>query len=147
MALIRWNPEQTFFPSLRGWLTDFFDDDSPMSFPVVGISMPAVNVSENDEAYTVEVAAPGFSKDHFRVEVQNGCLTISAEVKEEKKEEKEGKYTRREFRYGTFSRSFTLPENVDESRIAAKYTDGILRIQLPKKHVDTSKSTKSIAIE
>ncbi|MCS7036708.1 MAG: Hsp20/alpha crystallin family protein [Saprospiraceae bacterium] len=148
MALIKWNPEVSLFPSMSTWLADFFDDWNEGNVPAIkGVSIPAVNVSETPEAYAVEVAAPGFSKDNFRLEVKDGYLVISGEMKEEKKEEEKGKYTRREFRYGSFSRAFALPNNVDEHNIRAQYNDGILRINLPKKESEAKAPTKSITIE
>ncbi len=147
MALIKWNPELSLFPA-ASWWSDFFNDEGEWVFPGGrGMSMPAVNIAEKDDAYTVEVAAPGFQKDHFRIEVKNGYLILSGEQREEKKEEEKGKYTRREFRYGSFSRSFALPDDVDEARIRARYNDGILEVTLPKKEAAPAQTAKSIAIE
>ncbi|MEI5579364.1 Hsp20/alpha crystallin family protein, partial [Streptomyces brasiliscabiei] len=86
---------------------------------------PAVNVSETDKNYEIEVAAPGMKKDDFKVKVENGAIHISAERKEEK-EEKQKNYTRQEYSYNSFSRSFTLPEDVKEDDIKAQYEDGVL---------------------
>lgn len=148
MVLIKWNPEASLFPSMSAWLADFFDDESNWNFPAMkGISVPAVNISETPEAYTLEMAAPGFSKDNFRLEIKNGYLVISGETKEEKQDEEKGKYTRREYRYGSFSRAFALPDDVDERHIRAQYTDGILRVHLPKKEGEANIPAKSIAIE
>ncbi len=148
MALIKWNPETSLFPAMSSWLTDFFNDEGDWNFPAVrGVSVPAVNVSENAEAYALEVAAPGYKKDDFRIEIKNGYLMISGEAKEEKKEEKKGKYTRCEFRYGSFSRAFALPDDIDEGHIKARYSDGILHITLPKKETKDTKESKSISIE
>ena len=121
------------------WNADrFFGDD-------FGNFMPAVNIKDNDKTYEIEVAAPGMQKEDFDVKVDNGVLRISAE-REEKKEEKEENYTRREFSYNTFSRSFVLPENVDADNVAAKYSDGILHLTMKKKKVETPK-TKKIEIK
>ncbi|MBK8557152.1 MAG: Hsp20/alpha crystallin family protein [Lewinellaceae bacterium] len=133
MALIKWNPESKFFPAAVDWMDDVIDkayaDDFFPKFK--GISLPAVNVSETNTLYKMEVAAPGFEKNDFKIEVKNGYLTISAETKEEKTEQDE-KMNRREFFFNTFTRSFALPENVNAAKITAKFEKGMLRIALPK---------------
>lgn len=106
--------------------------------------MPAVNVKDNEKNYEIEVAAPGMKKEDFSITVDNRILTISAEVKEEK-EVKEDKYSRREFVSGSFSRSFTLPENVDENNIQANYENGILKVVVPKAQ-EKSPQKKTIAL-
>jgi HSP20 family protein len=95
-----------------------------------------MNIKENDEHFEIDVAAPGFTKKDFEISVENGVLRISAENKEEI-EEKKDEYTRREFNYNSFSRSFTLPENVNEDeKIEATYKRGILKLVLLKLHED-----------
>ncbi|MBF01394.1 Hsp20/alpha crystallin family protein [Flavobacterium coralii] len=105
-----------------------------------------VNIKETDESYTVELMAPGMKKEDFNIEIDNDLLTISAEVKSEKNEQEEGKYTRREFSYSSFKRAFTLPESVKEDDINASYQDGILRIALPKKEEALPKPKRLIDI-
>ena len=96
-------------------------------------TLPAVNTFENKDSYELEVAAPGMKKDDFKIELDNNTLTISSE-KDESHEEKENEYSRREFSYQSFTRSFQLPENkVENSKIAARYTDGILYVSIPKR--------------
>ncbi len=110
--------------------------------------MPAVNIMENDNEFQVEVAAPGMKKDDFKIELDNNVLVISSERehKEEEKDEK-GNYCRREFRYASFRRSFTLPEGkVNVDKINAKYTDGVLQIHLPKREEVKPKPLRSINI-
>ncbi|MEZ4893203.1 MAG: Hsp20/alpha crystallin family protein [Saprospiraceae bacterium] len=109
MSLIKWNPENNFFPSFSNWMDDFFPDNGYKSFN--GMSVPAVNILETKKDFKLKIAAPGFKKNDFKLEVQHGLLTISGEMKMEK-EEKEERYTRQEFSYSTFRRSFTLPENI-----------------------------------
>ena len=104
-----------------------------------GEEFPAVNIVENDNNYEIEVAAPGMKKDDFKVEVENGILTISAEKKEEKKESKKN-YTRQEYYYSSFTRSFTLPDNAKEDGLAARYEDGMLKLTVSKKAVSVSKA-------
>ncbi|MEQ9404070.1 MAG: Hsp20/alpha crystallin family protein [Cyclobacteriaceae bacterium] len=117
------------FPMLTN-VSDFFGEDW---FPTRMINdwSPAVNVVDNEGQYEIEVAAPGLKKDDFNVEVENGVLTISGKTENEE-EEKKKNYTRKEFSSRSFSKSFTLPENVDEEHLNAKYTDGILKLTLTK---------------
>lgn len=102
-------------------------------------TVPAVNISENKEAYKLTLAAPGLTRDDFRIDVENNMLTLSAE-KEEKEEEKDEKFTRKEYSYTSFSRSFNIPEDVKAENIEAKYTDGILTLVMPKKEEARRKS-------
>ncbi len=123
------------------WLPSIFDDmfkadwlDGGSSMNRIGTSVPAVNVSENDDFFTLEVAAPGKSKNDFNLELDNGTLTISSEERnEEEKKDDKGRFTRREFSYSSFKRAFSLPETVDVEKISAEYKDGVLVINLPKK--------------
>jgi HSP20 family protein len=93
--------------------------------------IPAVNVTDNKDNFLVSVAAPGMKKNDFKIDINGDMLTISCE-KEETREEKEKKYTRKEYNYSSFSRSFTLPDNVTRSKIEATYDDGVLHLRLPK---------------
>ena len=98
--------------------------------------VPAMNVKELDDHFEIEIAAPGFNKKDFEISIENGMLKIRAEQKEEK-EKKEEDYTRREFNYNSFYRSFTLPENVNaDEMIDATYKRGILKLVLNKLHVE-----------
>jgi len=98
--------------------------------------IPAMNVKETEEHFEIEMAAPGFNKKDFKISIENGLLKISAENSEEIKEE-EGDYTRKEFNYNSFLRSFTLPDNVNEEEmIDATYKRGILKLVLNKIHLD-----------
>lgn len=110
-------------------------------------TLPAVNVKENSNEFQIEVAAPGMKKENFRVDYENGRLTISSELKNEK-EEKEGEtVTRREFSYQSFQRSFTVAEEVvNADQISAKYNEGILHITLPKREEVKPKPAKQIKI-
>lgn len=112
-----------------GNLSDFFDDDW---FSVKSSDLlPAINVSDNDGNYEIEMAVPGFKKEEFNVSIENGVLTISAKTQKEE-EEKKKNYTRKEFSSKSFSRSFTLPDNIDENSIDAEYKDGVLKVLLHK---------------
>ncbi|MBP6009854.1 MAG: Hsp20/alpha crystallin family protein [Bacteroidia bacterium] len=107
--------------------------------------MPAVNVKDGKDQYEIEVAAPGLKKEDFKIRVEHGILTISSEQKSEK-ESKEGEYTRREFNYQSFSRSFALPQDVKEEDIQASYADGILKLLVAKKQTVTAKG-REIAVK
>lgn len=135
------------FPTLRNSISDLFDVEKFFDFNGFETRslVPAVNVQESNDKFELEVAAPGLSKKDFNIEVANGVLNISCE-KEETKEEKEKNFTRREFSYSSFQRSFTLPPNVNEDDIKAKYEDGLLKITLKKKEETKDDSTKKIDI-
>ena len=95
-------------------------------------AVPAVNIKESDTLVEIQLAAPGFKKEDFKIAVENDVLTIGAEVKKEE-EEKKDSYTRKEFSYSSFSRSFNLPEFLETENVKAVYENGILNIALPKK--------------
>lgn len=125
MGLVKFNP------ALVNRVFDDFFNGAPTRTHFGG-TVPAVNVKETNDDYLIELAAPGLKKDAFKIEVEEGILTISAEHKTENEEKREG-YTRREFGFTNFTRRFTLPETADENNITATYTDGVLGINLPKK--------------
>ena len=106
---------------------------------------PSINIIEENDKFLVEVASPGLEKSDFDVKINNDHLIISAK-KETKNEEENENYTRREFNYTSFNRSFYLPENVDSEKIDAKYKDGILTISLSKKEESVDKGPKEIVI-
>jgi HSP20 family protein len=108
-------------------------------------AVPPVNIRETEQSFTVELMAAGMKKEDFNIEVDNDLLTISAEVKAESDGEK-GKFTRREFSFASFKRSFTLPETVKEDEINAAYEDGILKLTLPKKEEALPKAKRLIEI-
>lgn len=99
----------------------------------IGFNTPAVNIKETEDDYAVELAAPGLVKEDFNIELDNDLLIISSEKKSENESEEKGKYTRKEFSYTSFKRSFTLPETADADKIEASYENGMLLIKLPKK--------------
>lgn len=107
--------------------------------------MPAVNVVERADEYKIDLAVPGMEKEDFRVEVDNGVLTISGERREENKAEGDV-YTRREFHYGSFMRTFTLPDDVDGEKISASYENGVLSITVAKKEEAKRKPKRAINI-
>ena len=137
----------------NNWLpnvfTDFFTDDW---FPMraVATTAPAINVKENDKQFTVEIAAPGMTKDDFRVQVNDqDQLVISVEKKNENKDEdKNSKYLRREFNYMRFEQTLQLPDHVNKEAITAKVCSGVLKIELPKlEHVLDKQPARVIEIQ
>ena len=111
---------------IRPW-NEWLDEKWPFS-----THLPAVNVKETNDTYEITMAAPGLEKNDFKIDVNGSLLTISAE-KDEKKEEKDESYSRREYSYKSFSRSFSLPEDIIKDKIDANYQNGELRLTLPKK--------------
>jgi Molecular chaperone (small heat shock protein) len=124
---------------------DFFDGDFDIPSFRLGVNVPSVNVSETPKEFLLELAAPGLERKDFNVEVDNHTLCISAEKKEEKKET-EGDYTRKEYSFNSFSRTFSLPENVKEGNIDAKYENGILKVSIPKMKETQVKTTQKISV-
>lgn len=137
----------TRFPSL---LNEFFTPFTDW-FETGGMgremTIPAVNITEQEDDYMVSLAAPGLKKDDFNIDVNGNMLNISCE-KEEKKEDKDVRYNRREYSYTSFERSFTLPDEVNKDKIDAKYEDGVLKLVLPKKEeAKKSAISKHIAVK
>jgi HSP20 family protein len=110
------------------------------------MNIPAVNVTEHEDEFMVELAVPGMKKDDFKIDVNGNMLTISSE-KEDSKEEKDKKFTRKEYNYSSFSRSFTLPDEINKEKIDAKYDNGILKIALPRKEEAKKLTAKHIAVK
>jgi HSP20 family protein len=137
-------------PAFNSVFGDFLNDDF-MNWPVNRTEknwnrVPAVNISENDDEWVVELAAPGMEKSDFQIELDQEVLSVSAQ-KEEKNEEKNDKYSVREFSYSNFSRSFRLPEHiVDGQKINAKYDNGVLKLHIPKKEEAKPQPVRTIDI-
>lgn len=127
---------------------DFFDETLNMGTGSIGTTLPAVNISETNNELNIEVAAPGMNKNNFKVEVKDDQLNIS--YHHETKAEEGNKTTehwRREYRFESFSRSFSLPPIVESEKIAASYVDGILKITVPKKEEARKKPAQNITIK
>ena len=138
------------FPTFPSFFDNFLSRDlmdwNNSNFSGINSTLPAVNISEDDESFLIEVAAPGLVKENFKVNFDKNRLVISSEQKEEKNEGNQ-KYTRREFSYQTFQRSFSLLEGaVDSDKISAKYVDGILLVSLPKREEVKPKPAREIDI-
>jgi HSP20 family protein len=150
-----------FAPSRKAYSHPFFSNVLPSFFDEAfstresAAFMPAVNIAEDEKNWHIEVSAPGFKKEDFKIRLENETLTISAEHKEDASTSSaessasstEKKYSRREFRYGSFSRSFRLPkEKVNEEAINAAYDNGILTLTIPKKEEEKKEQLKEIKI-
>lgn len=123
---------------------DFFNTDLPARHR--GTTAPAVNVLENENGYTVKVAAPGLTKDDFSVSLDaDGNLSVKME-KHTDENEKEGRYVRREWDYSKYEQAFTLPDDVDKEQISASVADGVLTVQLPKIGKPETKVSRNIEI-
>ncbi|MCS6981737.1 MAG: Hsp20/alpha crystallin family protein [Flavobacteriales bacterium] len=119
------------FPSITKMMEDIFDSDL-FRFPLTDVSLPPVNISRSDDAYDIEMAVPGFQKGDFKISVEDGVLKISGEHKSEQ-EKKEKNYTRREFSFSSFERSFRLPEECNPENVTASYENGVLYVKVPTK--------------
>ncbi len=147
MTLVKWNSNgNSTVPAFNSLIENFFGRDlSDFVGRDLATTIPAVNVVESPEAYTVQVAAPGLKKEHFQINFHNNLLTIASKA-ETTTEETKGKYTRKEFGYTSFQRSFTVPNTVDADRIEAAYKDGILHVQLPKREEAKERPSRQITI-
>src|SRR6476646_10132874 len=139
MSIVKWkrpsNGHETGSPvaystPFGSLMENFFNDN--LFSGEFSTAVPAVNVSEDDEQFNVELSAPGFKKEDFKIESDNRMLIISGEHKTEE-EKKTKTFTRREFNYGSFRRTFAMPDTVNDEQIDARYENGILKISLPKK--------------
>lgn len=137
----RQNP---FFPAFSDSLFkgNFFNDND-------FASAPAVNIAENNDGFSIEVAAPGLNKEDFQINIDHNVLSISSEkhTESESKDEKENKYYRREFNYSSFERSFSLPDYADTEKIKATHTNGVLNVFIPKREEAKEKPARVISIE
>jgi HSP20 family protein len=137
-----------YAPTFSSWIDDLinssFDSDG---LSVISTSVaPAVNIIENDKAFELHMAVPGYSKSDFKINIDQQQLSVSSEQKHEK-EETSDHYTRREFGYSSFKRSFELPKTVNKEQISASYEDGLLKIFLPKLEESQVKAVRQIEIE
>jgi len=133
-----WDDDDLFNRNMSNWGVSNYSDTT----------LPAVNIRETKDSYEVEMAAPGMKKEDFKIELDRNILTISSEKTEEYEEQgEEEKYSRKEFSYQSFQRSFSLPkEVVDEDKIKAQYRDGVLHLTIPKKEEAKQKPPRKIEI-
>ncbi len=133
----------------ESWFPTVFEDFLNTDFmPRANTTAPAVNVKEDEKAYTMELAAPGIKKEYCRVGInEDGNLTIAIENKMEHKEEnKKHHYLRREFSYSNYQQNYTLPDDVERDKISAKVENGILTVTLPKIVKEEKKFAKAIEV-
>ena len=132
----------------NSWLPEVFNDFlNTANMPKTNATAPAINVLESEKEYTVELAAPGLSKEDFDVNINSdGDLTIKMEKKAEK-QEKKGHYLRREFAYSKYEQTLILPDDVQKEHIAARVNNGVLTVVLPKIQVQKEKVARQIAVD
>ncbi len=138
-ALMRYQPVS----SLSRMIDELFDESkffNALDRSLPEGNWPRVDITEDEKAYHIKADLPGMEKDDISVSVERGLLTISGEKKEEKKEKKKGQFYHYERRYGNFTRSFNLPDHVDEAHIEAAYRNGVLELTLKKTEVSKPKS-------
>jgi HSP20 family protein len=142
MSIIRYNPND-FVPSTFSSLVDKFFNES-LARTGGSVFTPKVDVIESETSYEVQVAVPGLSKEDFKIEINENYLTVSGERKFTN-EKKDKSFHSIETNYGSFSRSFTLPDNADGAKISAKYNNGILELVIPKDEKKILKQTIKVS--
>ncbi len=138
------------FPTFAKVVNDIFNEDFVKNLDenlsVWNGSQPAVNVKEDADGFALALAAPGYGKEDIEVKIEENVLTISSEKKDEATEKEGEKFTRKEFKYAAFKRTFTLPDTVDSTKIVANYENGILNLSIPKKEEAKPLPARTIAI-
>jgi HSP20 family protein len=132
MTLVKFNNGQR--NAVNPWFNDVFEsifNDSFVNERFVS-KVPAVNIAETENEFHIELAAPGLKKEDFKINLDKNVLSVSTEKKSENVDESK-KYSKREYSYSSFVRSFTLPESADAGKIEAEYTDGVLKLNVSKK--------------
>ena len=150
MALLARN--ERLSSSIPSFIDSFFNRDwsdwNNMNFSGMNQTLPACNIREENDHFLIEVAAPGLTRDDFKVSVVNNQLLVSCEKRSSEDERSEKGYTRHEFSYETFQRAFSLPEGqINGDNISAKYQNGILYLTLPKREEVRTKPAKEIQIQ
>jgi len=126
---------------------DFFNDRVSQKYYGRGFaSAPAVNIVEAHDGFRIDVAAAGLTKDDFKIHIEDDVMTVSASKEQDKQKDAQDNYTRREFNYASFSRSFQLDESIDQESVKAEHMNGILKIHLPKLKEAVKQGPKSIKI-
>ena len=149
MTLIKWknNKPANAFDTMPSLFNDFFEgmfNNDLMNREMMRY-VPSVNIAERKDDFRIELAAPGYTREDFKVEHESGVLTISSEKKQEKSDN-DDRYTRQEFSYASFKRTFSLPEYVDAEKISAEYKNGLLMLAIPKKEEAKQKPVREIKI-
>lgn len=130
------------------WFPNLLDDVFNQNFvPATSLSIPAVNIIEFENRFEIDLAIPGKKKEDFTLEIEDDVLIINfTSANDENEESEKGKFTRKEFNYSSFRRTFSIPENVKQDEISVSYTDGILKFELPKKIEEPQKEKRSLSI-
>jgi HSP20 family protein len=148
MSLIKRNEN---YPAWPNFFNDFFNRDwldwTNRNFSETNTTLPSVNILEDTNSYEVDMAAPGLEKKDFKIELNHGVLTISSEKKVENETKKGRQFSRKEYSYLSFNRSFSLPDTVESEKISARYENGILKVVIPKKDAVKTKPAKTIEIK
>lgn len=149
MTLVKFNNKRNDLPAFSSFsnvLDNLFEREFPEIFrSEASLTVPAVNIIENKDGFNLELAAPGMNKNDFKLQMNNNLLTITGQ-KESNKEENDAQYTRKEFNFSSFERSFTLPNTVNSDKISASYENGVLKINIPKKEEAKEKPAREISI-
>jgi len=137
--------------SRNRYIDDFFNDTyrrmvGSQNVDHEGITVPSANIQTADSGYLIEIAAPGFKREEFKIEIDQNILNISGERKVSTSDAEASKYSRKEFNYLTFNRSFTLPETAEEDKISAIYEDGILKVMIPVKDTVEEEAPRKIMV-
>lgn len=122
------------------FFTGFFGDSNKGT-------LPAVNITESNEDFSITLAAPGYKKEEFKIDLDKNVLTVSVEHQERKEEKEEKKMLRCEYRYNSFARAFTLPDSANSDKINASYADGVLTVTIPKHETAKTKPARQISIK
>lgn len=147
MSLIKFKSHPTQNHSFNSFFNDFFEGEFiPKNTGFKNGSVPAANIKETNDGFYVELAAPGMDKGDFNIELNEDLLSIRSE-KSSSKDEETSKYTKKEFSYASFVRSFRLPEHVDAENIKASYVNGILQLEIPKLEIEEKAKIKQIEIK
>ena len=134
MSVVKWQKDDEF-ASFSSMFDDLFGRDYNKGLKT-GTTVPAVNLREDDKSYQIEMAAPGLKKEDFKIDLHENIITISSQKQTENEvKDEQQHYTRREFSFTSFSRSFNVPENTNLEGVSASYENGVLSISLPKKEI------------
>ncbi len=146
MTLVKFNPAKNT-SSVNPWFTDVFESvfNDPILTDRLPNRNPAVNIAETDGDFQIELAVPGMKKEDFKISIDKDVLSISSEKKNENVQEGK-KFSKREFSYASFTRSFNLPETIDQSKVDAAYADGILKLTVAKKE-EAKVQSREIAVQ
>lgn len=130
------------------WFPNLLDDVFNQNFtPATSLSIPAVNIIEFENRFEIDLAIPGKKKEDFNLEIEEDVLIINFTAPSESTDVTDkGKYTRKEFSYNSFRRTFAIPENVNQDEIKVSYIDGILKFELPKKVEEPQKEKRCLSI-